>query len=103
MPYQGLHLLPLAQAEMLLYFARLPVCPLCYQGQEKGEACEGTNTYSQQGKERAIGSHSGKIPSMHGHRLRLGLHCGSQNYPHLSDEKTEGGLEKLWPLRAVLN
>lgn len=50
-PYQGLHLLPLAQEEMLLYSARLPVCPLCYQGQEKGEACEG-NTYSQQGKEK---------------------------------------------------
>lgn len=49
-PYQGLHLLPLAQEEMLLYSARLPVCPLCYQGQEKGEAFEGTNTYSQQGK-----------------------------------------------------
>lgn len=51
-PYQGLHLLPLAQEEMRLYSARLPVCPLCCQGQEKGEVCEGTNTYSQQGKER---------------------------------------------------
>lgn len=51
-PYQGLHLLPLAQEEMLLYSARLPVCPLCYQGQEKREACEGTNTYSQQRKEK---------------------------------------------------
>lgn len=52
-PYQGLHLLPLAQEEMLFYSARLPVCPLCCKGQEKGEALGGgTNTYSQQGKEK---------------------------------------------------
>lgn len=48
--YQGLHSRPLAQEEILLYSARLPVCPPCYKGQEKGEAFEGTNTYSQQGK-----------------------------------------------------
>lgn len=74
-PYQGLHLLPLAQEETLLHSARLPVCPPCYKEQEKGEACVEANTHRE--RTRAAGGHSGKPPAMRGHHFNLWMRCGS--------------------------
>lgn len=72
--YQALHSRPLAQEEILLYSARLPVCPppphRATRGKRKGRPLRGP-TPTPSWERRAVGSPSGKILAMCGHHSSL--------------------------------